>query len=418
MTQPSALIAIGQVVVGSGMDASAAYFATQCVAREATSGPEDLSTTNYRERTWTISCLAFAATPADRQALRQTLLTTLVGRGRTVTFTEAGGARTLAAADALPGYPLVSLGETQQTSYGGVVGFDLTCTTREPIEQADGLVEHDVQTSFEAGPTGGSAMRATGRVRVLASFSGGAKQWIADEVFDAARTAAAAAGESFTTRVSTRNDPTYAEYEYTRSSKAADLGSGIVSADLDDTLSTTTTRAARRVISGRAEGFNAAAYAEAAEPTLDATDVLVSSRVSAPSVPTGRVSFAYEVERGKVVSGFGASVLYSFDESLDHTPAATLLGSATFLTGAPVLYRAGSTPAAYVQRTTVEYTGSRADVLTACSALLAVANLVRPVRPVDGPSRGPIKRLTLTREYLFAADVDPLPAPRSVDFSS
>jgi len=62
MTQPADLIAIGSVAIGE----SEAYYLERVSAAESISAPDGSGGEHYRERVWTMTCIAFAATPADR----------------------------------------------------------------------------------------------------------------------------------------------------------------------------------------------------------------------------------------------------------------------------------------------------------------------------------------------------------------
>lgn len=409
------LNAIGNVVVGAGGSASAAYPVLRRKRTTSVAGPEDQSAASYREEVWELRCVTFAASEAAVATLNETLRTTLCQRGAIVTLTEHGTTRTLPAAGgaggSLPGYPSIELVDDETASFGTVLYFTLRCTTRVPAATggSGNLVEHSYERSEEIDATGLTTIRQSGTVRTINTVT--ARTWAQTNIIDAEVTAAASANQTFSIRWTSNADTALARYEFTRAPTGA-LVSGVSEYQIEDNTERTVEGRVVRTIRGRARGTDAVTFAEGLEPSLTTNEILTRASVSEPSEPEGWVSFAYDTLIGALDANFTGLVIVSFRQSISDIGGARDMEVSRFYDAAPLLMYGVQKEWRYLERTTMEFIGTWIGGL-AIDATMDTDYLVQQAEPITYDAGGGIRRLEVTREYAFPTQ-QTAPAPYEI----
>lgn len=409
------LITIGFVQVGVGGDASAQYPIASIACTESTTGPEGDDRTSYIRRRWTIRAWAQAANLNARQTLRQTLESTLARRGKLVTVQLGSGARTLPAPGAggsLLGYPAVEISDVVEDTFGTVLGFTLTAETMIPVVDGSGIVEHTFETEESIDSRGLTTLTVSGTIRLAPGED--AKAWAITNVLDPAESAAGTANRGFQRRTRVGLDASVCEYSYSSSDTGAGTN-GVSKADVSDVTTRDSVGRRTRTISGSAEGSAATTFAASLEPVPGATELLTQKRISQPSTPDGRVTFSYELLSGVQPGGrFGTLVVFSHDESIDDTSEGRPIQVTPFLGADPVLSRGLQAPFVYEQSSSIEFTGGDfGDGESALTGLMDDDNLARRPRVRTQISRHGVRRLTITRRYIYAT-AQTVPEPREL----
>ncbi|MCL4221049.1 MAG: hypothetical protein KJZ65_06740 [Phycisphaerales bacterium] len=409
------LNAIGNVVVGAGGSASAAYPVLRAKRTTRVVGPEDQSAASYREETWDLRCMAFAANAAAITTLNETLRTTLCQRGAIVTLTEQGTARTLPAAGgsggSLPGYPSIELVDDENASFGQVQVFGLRATTRVPAATggSGNLVEHSYERTEEMDSLGLTTIRQSGTVRTINTVT--ARTWAQTNIIDAEETAAASANQTFSIRWTSNADTALARYEFTRAPTGV-LVSGVSEYQVEDNTERTVEGRVVRTIRGRARGTDAVTFAEGLEPSLASNEILTRASVSEPSEPDGWVSFAYDTLIGALDANFSGIVIVSFRQSITDVGGARDMEVSRFYDAAPLLMYGVQKEWRYIERTVMEFIGTWIGVLT-IDPTMDTDYLVQQAEPVVYDAGGGIRRIEVTREYAFPTQ-QTAPAPYEI----
>lgn len=408
------LNAIGNVVVGAGGSASAAYPVLRRKRTTSVAGPEDQSAASYREEVWELRCLAFAASEAAVATLNETLRTELCQRGAIVTLTEHGTTRTLPAAGgsggSLPGYPMIELVDDETASFGTVLYFTLRCTTRVPAATggSGNLVEHSYERVEEIDAYGLTTIRQNGTVRTINTVT--ARTWAQTNIIDAEETAAESANQTFSIRWTSNADTALARYEFTRAPTGS-LTSGVSEYQVEDRTERTVEGRVVRTISGRARGDDAVTFAEGLEPSLGTNEILTRASVSEPSEPDGWVSFNYETLIGQIDATWSGLVIVSFRQTINDIGGDRDMEVSRFYDAAPLLMYGVQKEWRYLERTVMEYIGPWAAASIA--ATMDTDYLVQQAPPQTYDAGGGIRRLEVTREYAFPTEQTP-PAPYEI----
>lgn len=402
MALTDTLNAIGSVVIGSGGSASAAYPVIGRKRTTSVSGPEDQNAGSYREETWELRCITFAANEAAVAALNETLRTTLCQRGALVTLSEFGQTRTLPAGAAvsgsLPGYPMIELIDDQ--AFGTVLYFTLRITTRVPNSTGGvggNLVEHSYERSEETDPYGLVTIRQSGTVRVINGQN--AKTYAAANITDAEATAADGANQTFTIVWRTNADAALVRYEFTRAPRAGSAGGDVDEAEIDDRTEETSDGRTVRTISGRARGSDATTFAEGLEPAASSTSVLTRRSISEPAEPDGWVSFNFQLTLGVTDATFPGLVIVSFSQSISPVGGGRDIVASRYYDADPILMYGVKSEYRYIERTSMEFVGSwlGAEI----PLLMDAANLESEVPPAVYSVGGGIRRVEVTRVYVY-----------------
>ncbi len=417
MSLLSKITARHKVAVGSSDE----YGVVAMRATVEPQGPEGQNAIARDVVSLSLDCVALAATRADVPTLKSTIESQLNRRGEAVTVSVFGGAVwSLGAGGSAGGpelgSPACKITWDQQGSYGARLAFtlDVTAVVRRAGSDDGGyeVVSHARRTRTGVGAGGGVTTQVSGEVELANGES--AKAYIEAQVLTPAKTAATSAGLAFTSEIDQpTDDASKASYTYT----SAPPGSGEFEFPGFEAVgqSTSTVQpgdggARTLVVQGYATGPQATSYAESKEPS-ETNQVLVETEISNPSEPEGRVNFRYKARLGTAgLTGFGASVLYSFTESIDMRPGGDPLIAVAYPSADPILYRGERGGWLVTQTTEIEFTGSWADALAGASGLLDDDNLVVAPRPRRSTRNG-LRRLAITREYLYATEPT-LPDPR------
>lgn len=409
------LNAIGNVVVGAGGSASAAYPVVRRKRTTTVAGPEDQNANSYREETWELRCLAFAANEAAIATLNETLRTTLCQRGALVTLTEQSTARTLpaggGASGSLPGYPMIELVDDETASFGTVLYFTLRATTRIPLSTggvSNHLVEHSYERTEEIDAYGLTTIRQSGTLRTINGQN--AKTYTQTNVIDAEETAAAAANQTFSIRWTTNADAALVRYEFTRAPTGS-LTSGVSEYTIDDNTERTVEGRMVRTIRGRARGPSAVTFAEGLEPSLTTNEILTRASVSEPSEPDGWVNFAYDTLIGMTDATFTGIVIVSFRQTVQDIGGARAMNIAEFYDEEPLLMFGTQRAWRYIERTRIEFIGSwgGADI----AATMDTDYMVFQAEPYTFDAGGGIRGIEVVREYAFPTQ-QTAPAPYEI----
>lgn len=409
------LNAIGNVVVGAGGSASAAYPVLRRKRTTTVAGPEDQSAASYREETWELRCVTFAANEAAVATLAETLRTTLCQRGALVTLTEQSTARTLPAAGgsggSLPGYPSIELVDDETASFGTVLYFTLRATTRVPAATggSGNLVEHSYERTEEIDALGLTTIRQSGTVRTINTVT--ARTWAQTNIIDAEETAAASANQTFSIRWTSNADTALARYEFTRAPTGS-LVSGVSEYQVEDRTERTVEGRVVRTLSGRARGDDAVTFAEGLEPSLGTNEILTRASVSEPSEPDGWVSFSYETLIGATDANFSGIVIVSFRQSINDVGGARSMITSEFYDADPLLMYGTKRPWRYIERTVMEFIGTWIAA-SAITATMDTDYLVDQAEPITYDAANGIRRIEVTREYAFPTE-QTVPAPYEI----
>lgn len=407
---PTPLPLISQIKIGT----SAVYPARSLRESYRKVGPADQARESYEEVTWELECLTRASSPTDIRTLNQTLRADLNRRGVDVVLTEHGVTTTLSAAASLPGYPQAEHVSTPEISYGGWQSFTLRVTDRRPIADGSNVVEHTYQIRSSTNAAGGVETRHSGEVRLANGQD--ALAWVTTNVLGPAASAAAAMGLAFVRSTESNADGAWCRYEYTSSPVTSSGGiTDLLEASRDDRTTQDTAGRGRRVISGYAKGAGASAWANAqALAVLPAGTVLVAQEGPTPaSVPDGRISFRYEYAVGKIKSGFPGIYILDLQERIVPVSGGRAIEVSEYMGAAPVLRRGVEQAYVYRQESSIRFIGGTlAD--HGLTALFDTANQSGPDL-VSTALEGPIRVVSITREFVFDEAVDPIPTPRTLE---
>ncbi|MEN0021396.1 MAG: hypothetical protein AAF747_10995, partial [Planctomycetota bacterium] len=318
MTSIADLKTVAKVAIGS-----AEYAVTSFAERVEAMSPEQGLAATRKMTTWTMRCVDDGTLKSSRESA----IDDLVSVGQAVTYTEQGGSRTLSTR---PGYPKVSLASQPRETVEGWLEFDLTVVA-EVLAEADddGLIEHDYTAETAVDWKGNTTITQTGSVTIEDGITTAA-QWIETFIVQPARDLPANLGRRFDTRVRVGLDPLRASYTLTVSDPNASIGAGILNAQVRDVSSRSARGEISRVVSGSAEGSNAATYASSQKITPAANLILTDERVSNPSVPDGRVEFEYRYVQG-VSDAISPDVfIFSFSETIRTREGIPELGATQF----------------------------------------------------------------------------------------
>lgn len=367
------------------------------------------------QRTLTAVCLAVVQPTQTRPQLRDLVRADLCRIGEAVTLHQLGGNFILpAAGDAglgsLPGFPTVAVADEGDGGAGGVLRFTVTASAVIPLAaDEDGLVEHDSRTEDSVSLNGLLTITQTGTI-VTDAVS--AKDYFDTVVAAAFRLAAAAANDAVESRVTITPDDRSAQYTLIRRQR---VGGAVGVADAAVTRLTTADNSGRVVfrVSGSATGDNATTFAQAQRPTTVTGEILTRADITPPQTPTGRVDFTYEVLSGTTLAIEGLTLI-SWEETIADVSPGVPISVAPFYIGEPVLIQTIDAGYAYTQTVTLTYIGDDAVALAAASApegfapdLLSGAPRVNVAALSDGT-----RRMTVSRQWVYALPIATLPSPR------
>lgn len=412
-----ALSQVGWLSVGTGGGVSAQYPVVSVVESERLEGTDLRTMASQRVTTWRLRCLSCAATTAGLATHKAAVIDDLSRRGDKVTLSEYGASRSLPAAGvtaaaSIPGYPRVTVDFPDDAmAVGPWLPFDVTVETRRPA--FTGTADHVYTVESSVDGSGRITTTQRGSVRTTTTI-GSALSWVEDNVFADPREQAEIDGLEFTTRTTVGSDPAACEYEWRSGPPASGQAAGgnpvgIFRAEVTD-RSARSIEAGRieRTVSGYAEGSAAASYAQSKRPT-GSTFLLTDAEVSTPRYPDGRVEFTYKGLDGLTIPGT-ALVVYAFSEQWAETAGGRPIGSATYLSGVPVLYLGAAESTVLQHTVSVEFNGDPAAMEAYLAPILDAAHLsYQSGRPRRGKAKGR-RTLDLTRVYVFDGPVD-LPTP-------
>ena len=409
MTITSTLNAIGNVVVDVTPNASAAYPVISIRRTTKVTGAPGVNAESYREESWEMRCLAFAAASTAITALNETLRTELAKRGARVTLDEWGTSRTLPeggiAGGSLPGFPEIELIDSETESFGPMQAFTLRATTRIPIVAVDNLVEHDYTRDESTDADGKVSIKQSGTVRVANGQD--ARTYAQTNFVDPEAAAAASNNQAFTIKWTIGQDSATVQYDLGRAPRDSTLPGNVVEASVTDRTNTTAEGRIVRTISGWAKGSGAQAYVDGLKVAPTSTNILRREDSTPATVPDERINFTYEYLQGAVDANWPNLVIVSFEQSIDLQPGGSQVQAATYFDADPVLRATDRRPWVYVERTSMEFVGSWTawDVNTTMDP-----NFLVNVGAAQFSARGGIKRGVLTRTYMFPTQ-QTTPAP-------
>lgn len=417
MSTPAAAIGVFASVQ---VDEGPSYAVRRVSRRAADVGPEGSGQVEYREVVWEMELWAAdqAATPSVG-AFAQQLEADLCGRERRVRLTELGtqgrAMQTPASETqpALPGYPHVEItGDDAERSVRHQHVVTVRATTRIPPAAGEGgLLVHDYTAEDALDREGRVRLSQRGRVRVAPGQS--ARDYILDEVLAPIQTQAGLDGRDFERRLTLGLDASAAEYDCTVADRNAggSIAPGVTEADVTDELRATQEGRRVRTVRGYAEGPGAAAYAATLEPAPSPNQRLVRRDVSQPSVPRGRVNFAYEFVSGVTDARWPTVAVYAHRENISQVSGGRRAVPLVFEGRAPEVLLGPEEPYVYTQTSVVEFVGDQADVQVDL-LMPAEALAAEPVVTYEPLAFG-LTRATLTASYIFDAP-QPLPTARTL----
>lgn len=415
MTITADLIAVRSLAVGNP---GTAYPCTRFDRTIRVVGPEQTGGFAYRHETWQARCHAAAANVAAVAPLWETIRGHFVSRGQRVTLATwtitlilpEDGAPVDTEERSIAGYPTVAITPLDELSYGTWLSFDVQAETMVAVVAEDDLVEHDYTVEEEEDEDGLVTLTQRGRLRVV--NGGSARDYLDDNIVDAARTAASGAGQGFRVRYTQGLDAALVEYQFVAAPFSGG-GSGVTSATSVDRTQRSNDGTIRRTVRGNAKGPGAASYAASQEPAPLDNEIFTRKDVSDPSVPDGRVDFTYELAVGVEDAGFPGIYIFRIQESIAEVAGGRDLVAAQYFSGAPILRNGLEREYIYVQTTTVEFLGADADhgIVPLLDEELIVGRprLSRPVSPLG------VNAVSITYTYASDAPVDPLPSVTKVD---
>lgn len=416
----------GSFVVGSGGGASSAYPVLSIVRRSRRAAPEGLTGQSMRRVEYDIKSLAAAAAETDITALQATLQSQLERNGQQIAITERGAAETIGAEGSSGGprrgFPRYDLSLDDAPLTAGVYqSFTLRVVAEIPINAVeDGsydIHEDDREETTETDEFDRVKTTIKGTLRVQNGQN--AKNYVVDEIIAPLRTAAASAGRlpSHTTVV--KNDPALCEWTYTETYPEPGQGTAggdpITDSAVDDVTERRSEGRKTRTIRGYALGTGATTFATNKKPTPGTNEILVASRVSAPSEPDGRVDFDYELLQGYTTAEFSGAIVFSFQQELGEETGGRAVRWATRSGAAPKLWLGDLEPHVYTQTDVLEFRGTWPTDLVAAFPLKFDANRQSGKTRVrlSGSSRG-TNRIVVTRTFVYDTDQS-MPSPRVVE---
>lgn len=409
MTLYSDLLARGQVIVGSGGGASAAYPILSISESVVRSGAHDSEGGEaFVETTWNIESIAQANTNALVGALNETLQASLGRRGHQVTITEAGGAARVMPAEnvangSLPGYPRVTVNcKDEALTVGAWQRFSLSCVTRRPASYLTPV--HTYERTVTTDEAGLITTRQSGEVTTPPGYGQTAAAWIEQYVFEPARQQANINELIIETEVRSRSNTSHVAYTYRVAPPSpGQFGSaspaGITRGEVNDrTVFERAAGARRRTISGYFEGPGASAAAEGVAGSIPPTTLIDEKEISQPRQPDGRVDFRYLVTDG-IDAGNGVT-LFDFQQSVDSVGGGRQVVAEQYDNANPTTYLGPVQAFIYQQTTTIRFRGLFANAIALITPAFSVAN--RSGKPViRRGSDGNARTLSHTMTFVF-----------------
>jgi len=422
MSLVSILKQYGTIKVGTGEDATPIY---PFVAIEESSTPAGVGGTNgvtSRKTTYTLTCIAEAASIGEIGQLNETLASQFNRVGDAVAIVEMGGAaRTIDAGgtgDVLPGYPIVKYtrldrGPSGERSVGTIQIFRVTVECIESVGNAD-PISHEYTKRTSVDELGRVALTQRGTVRTQNGTD--ARAWAQNNVITQAAEAAAN-GDQFLFGFTEKQDATIVEYDFSRRAAAA------IPFQLDIIAGEITTRElyqqeGGRVtsISGFAVGNESTQFANGQRPNIAANQVLTREEISQPRTPDGRVDYRYEILTGGSVAQLAGINVVSYRRSVTLAqPGGRGINAATFAESDPILYRGELRPWIYAELTDLVYIGSIIDVsgVATLGPEMSGDNLDDPEIISHTFVRPGVRRVSIVRRYVFATE-QTIPGPEIV----